>query len=79
MHEIKNLAGGSTYPEINKTSFRSIETILPPKSVMKKFDEISDSIYEKIFQNELETKRLAEIRDSILPKLMSGKIRVGRS
>jgi type I restriction enzyme, S subunit len=76
MDEIENLAGGSTYPEINKTSFRSIEIILPPKNAMKKFDEIADSIYEKIFQNELETKRLAEIRDSLLPKLMSGKIRV---
>ncbi len=76
MDEIENLAGGSTYLEINKTSFRSIEVILPPKNIMKKFDEIADSVYEKIFHHELETKRLAEIRDSLLPKLMSGKIRV---
>jgi hypothetical protein len=40
---------------------------------MKKFEEIADSFYEKLFQNELETKMLAEIRDSLLPKLMSGK------
>lgn len=76
MDEIENLAGGSTFLEINKTSFRSIKVIFPPKSVMKKFDEIADSIYMNIFQNELETKKLAEIRDSLLPKLMSGKIRV---
>lgn len=76
MDEIKNLAGGSTYPEINKTSFRSIEIILPPQNEMKKFNEITDPIYEKIFQNELEIKRLSEIRDSLLPKLMSGKIRI---
>jgi type I restriction enzyme S subunit len=43
---------------------------------MNKFDEIAYSVYKKIFQNELETKRLAEIRDSLLPKLISGKIRV---
>ncbi|MDQ1251206.1 MAG: type restriction enzyme subunit [Euryarchaeota archaeon] len=76
MDEIENLAGGSTYLEINKTSFRSIKLILPTKNMMKKFDEITDSIYEKIFQNELEIKKLEEIRDSLLPKLMSGKIRV---
>jgi len=76
MDEIENLASGSTFLEINKTSFRSIRIILPPKSVIKKFDEIADLIYEKIFQNELETKRLAEVRDYLLPKLMSGKIRV---
>lgn len=76
MNDIESLASGSTYLEINRTSFRSIEIILPPKNVMKKFDETVDSIYEKIFQNELETKKLAEIRDSLLPKLMSGKIRV---
>jgi type I restriction enzyme S subunit len=76
MEEIENLAGGSTFLEINKTSFRSIKIILPPKNIMDKFDENADFIYEKIFHNELEIKRLAEIRDSLLPKLMSGKIRV---
>ncbi|RXA20844.1 restriction endonuclease subunit S [Methanosarcina sp. MSH10X1] len=76
MEEIENLAGGSTFLEINKTSFRSIKIILPPKNIMSKFDEIADSVYEKIFHNGLETKRIAEIRDSLLPKLMSGKIRV---
>lgn len=76
MNEIESLASGSTYLEINKTSFRSIEIILPPKNIMQKFDEIADSIYEKIFQNELEAKSLVEIRDSLLPKLMSGKIRI---
>ncbi len=76
MDEIDNLAGGSTYPEINKTSFRPIKLILPTKNMMNKFDEMADSVYEKIFQNEVEIKKLAEIRDSLLPKLMSGKIRV---
>jgi type I restriction enzyme S subunit len=76
MEEIKNLAGGSTFLEINKTSFRSIKIVCPPENIMNKPDEFADFIYEKIFQNELEIKKLAEIRDSLLPKLMSGKIRV---
>jgi type I restriction enzyme S subunit len=34
------------------------------------------SLYSRIFKNELESRRLAEMRDTLLPKLMSGELKV---
>ena len=34
------------------------------------------NLFEKIYQNESQIVRLSQIRDSLLPRLMSGKIRV---
>jgi len=73
---IENLASGSTYLEINKSSFRSISIIKPPSSLIEKFDNFVKLIYDKIYLYELESQNLSLIRDELLPKLMSGKIRI---
>jgi len=36
-------------------------------------------LYERIEKNELESRTLAQTRDLLLPKLMSGKLRVGEA
>lgn len=73
---IKNMAGGSTFQEINKASFREINLLLPALDVLSSFDEIIKTIYERIVINERESHNLSTIRDSLLPRLMSGRIRV---
>ena len=74
--QIIGFAGGSTYLEINKTAFRSIQIILPPRKLVRKFDKIVESLYNEIYENERENKTLTQTRDALLPKLMSGEIRV---
>jgi type I restriction enzyme S subunit len=76
METIESLAGGSTYPEISKTVFKSIKIIVPLLRVMQKYETFCDFLYEKIYSNDLENINLSEFRDTLLPKLMSGKIRV---
>jgi len=76
MGMIESLAGGSTYPEISKTVFKSIKIIVPLLRVMQKYETFCDFLYEKIYSNDLENINLSEFRDTLLPKLMSGKIRV---
>lgn len=73
---IKNMSGGSTFQEINKTSFREIKLILPDSDTLDIFNEILKTIHEKIVINEKESHNLSNIRDSLLPRLMSGRIRV---
>ena len=76
MDMIESLAGGSTYPEISKTVFKSIKIIVPPPEMMQKYETFCDSLYERIYSNDLEINSLSELRDLLLPRLMSGKIRV---
>ncbi len=76
MNIIESMAHGTTFQEINKASFRSIKLITPPQIILKKYDEMIHSIYSQIALNEKESQSLSQIRNSLLPKLMSGKIRV---
>ncbi len=48
----------------------------PPKSILDKFNSIFEPFFYKITLNYKENMVLTEIRDSLIPKLMSGKIRV---
>lgn len=47
-----------------------------PREIMIKFEEIAETLFEKMILNQKEISRLSRIRDSLLPRLMSGKIRV---
>ena len=45
--------------------------------IVMRFSRIAYDILLKTFENEQESRRLASLRDSLLPKLMSGEIKVG--
>lgn len=75
--ELQNLSrGGSAVPILNKTHFSQIKSVIPSHPLLRKFDLIAKSITDKDFANEKESRTLAETRDRLLPKLMSGEIRV---
>lgn len=69
-------ASGSARDFFRKDYFRSIDFILPKEAVLKSFDNNVGPIFELIDKNLREIEILTKIRDSLLPKLMSGKIRV---
>lgn len=48
----------------------------PPIEVADAFEATANPLFEKIFGTVLENQTLAELRDTLLPKLMSGEIRV---
>ena len=75
--EIVNHANGSTFLEISKGNFRQLIVVMPDSSAMAMFDRGVRLLYERIVSNERETRTLAAQRDALLPKLVSGEIRVG--
>ena len=56
--------------------FDHLFIFVPSGNVVMKFDNTIKPLFEKIESNSKESINLREIRDSLLPKLMSGKIRV---
>jgi type I restriction enzyme S subunit len=74
--EIVSHANGSTFLEISKANFRGIRTVAPDASVMKAFDRLARPLYRKVVENESESRTLAALRDALLPKLISGELRV---
>ncbi len=69
-------AEGTVFSSISKKDFHNIQRIMSPVEVVNAFEHIAAPIDGKIANNEIETYSLATLRDTLLPKLLSGKLRV---
>ncbi|WP_280140154.1 hypothetical protein [Proteiniborus ethanoligenes] len=76
MDNIKIRASGSTFKEISGSEMKKIPAIIPEKNILAKFENTIKSIFINIEARELENQVLSTLRDVIVPKLMSGEIRV---
>ncbi|SCJ97215.1 EcoKI restriction-modification system protein HsdS [uncultured Clostridium sp.] len=61
---------------INSKIVKTIPIIIPEEDIMKNFKKIIGVLFKQIKENSLEIESLIDLRDSLLPKLMSGEIRV---
>jgi type I restriction enzyme S subunit len=50
--------------------------LLPPRDILKKFDSLVVPLNARTYQTGEESKTLASLRDALLPKLISGELRV---
>ena len=77
-NKLAGLARGSAQQNLSKGIVENFEAVVPPEeTLMEHFFEITAPNFQKILANELESGTLAQTRDLLLPKLMSGEIRVG--
>ena len=61
---------------INSTMIKEMLIIVPNQNTMDKFKQISKPLFEKIFSNQAQINTLENLRDTLLPKLMSGEVRI---
>lgn len=76
MEGIKGRANGSTFMEISKKAFRPIPILLPNKELLDLFEVTCGTLFDKLVLNSKQAQTLCEIRNSLLPRLISGKLRV---
>lgn len=76
INEIESRATGSTFKEISGGEMKKVPIILPPKEIIRKFNEIATTLGKTQASLEDENSILMSIRDTLLPKLMTGEIRV---
>ena len=69
-------AEGTVFGSINKANFESINVIEPTPNVISLFETIACSLDSKLEISTLEMISLANIRDALLPKLISGQLRI---
>jgi len=73
---LSNFAVGTTLQSVNQDTLKNMKFILPENRVLEKFNRIIEKILERTYGNLIQNSNLSQIRDSLLPRLMSGKIRV---
>jgi type I restriction enzyme, S subunit len=69
-------ADGTVFGSINKDDLSEFKLVISPIELRIKFNNIIKPIYNLIWENSLNHQSLTKTRDSLLPKLMSGEIRV---
>ena len=75
-NEIVSKGDGSAQPNVSPTGIESIKIVLPPVEIVDKFNYIVQKNFEKIIENYSNNSLIVNVRDTLLPKLMSGEIRV---
>lgn len=76
MDVIKAHASGTTFPEISKRSFRPLPVVHPTGDVIAAYQQTADPLFNLLAACVKENEQLAEMRDYLLPKLLSGQVRV---
>lgn len=61
---------------VNSKSIKAIEMVLPDASTHSAFEAIAQPIFERILCLSREMNALLNIRDALLPRLVSGEVRV---
>lgn len=69
-------SGGSVLHNLSTERFKNLDVLKPSCMAIISYSDNVSSIFEKILENSKESRTLAELRDRLLPKLMSGEIRV---
>lgn len=66
----------STYPSLRPSDISAISFQLPLNDKLKDFSAIAHHCWEKIEKNHIQICTLEKLRDTLLPKLMSGEVKV---
>lgn len=73
---LSRLADGGAYPAVRPEVVSATEVIKPGDDIIQAFSRVSGTLLAKIADNEHESRTLAAVRDTLLPKLISGELRV---
>ena len=74
--EVNTRAIGGVRQTLSYKDFSLIKIVYPPKEVVNQFNKIYSHIMTLIKKNVLENKRLHQTRETLLPKLMSGELKI---
>jgi type I restriction enzyme S subunit len=69
-------AHGSVFDTITTSTFTASKVVLPPQQVFEAFEKTVSPLFARILSNIEESRTLAALRDALLPKLLSGELRV---
>ena len=74
--EIISNANGATFLEISKGRFRKMEMLIPNNDVLSAFEERCSTTFDAVYNLEIQNQKLAATRDRLLPRLLSGGLKV---
>jgi len=74
--ELQSVAYGSVFDTITTATFADTKFQIPPQRIITKFEDSVRIYFDKQFLNTHQIHILERLRDTMLPKLMSGEVKV---
>ena len=73
---LAELAKGTAQANLSPIETSTMEFVIPPKAMLEKYDEHTTPLLKKVLRNKAQIKSLEKLRDNLLPKLISGEVRI---
>ena len=74
--DLSSMNAGSAVPSMTTEILNNMKLVFPSSIFLEKYNFAASSLFIKIKKNDIESRRLAELRDTLLPRLMSGELKV---
>ena len=74
--DVHALNRGSTQPLLTQRDLGAQQGLIPPRGVLQQFEEIVAPLYVRMRAQELQAQTLTQLRDTLLPRLISGQLRL---
>ena len=73
---LKDMSKGTAQANLSLIETADIKIQIPPEKLLKLFSEIATPFLKKVLKNKTQIQTLEKLHNSLLPKLISGKIRI---
>lgn len=74
--QLKTMAHGSVFSTITRQTFDAIQQPIPQSNILQEFEKSVTPWFEIILSNVEEFRTLSQLRNALLPKLISGELRI---
>jgi type I restriction enzyme S subunit len=74
--DTQSFNAGSAVPSLNRNHIHGLPYILPPQALVERYEGIALTTQKKIHENNKQADSLIAIRDTLLPRLISGQLRL---
>jgi type I restriction enzyme, S subunit len=76
VEELQSAAYGSVFDTITTNTFKGLFIQIPLETEIQEFENLNKPYFQRILNNQNQIRILSTLRDTLLPKLMSGEVRV---
>ncbi|RYF47948.1 MAG: restriction endonuclease subunit S [Cytophagaceae bacterium] len=61
---------------VTVADLKRVHVVNPPESILNEFNNVAEAIHQMVFSNEKQGRTLTQLRDTLLPRLISGQLRL---
>ena len=76
IENLAHIADGGAYPAVRPEVVSALPCVLPASDVLRRFDATARPMLQKIASNQRQAQALSALRDAVLPRLISGQLRL---